>query len=188
MAKRPLFLDRDGVINKRLKGDYVRYPHQFVFENRALDALRTLAELFYPIIVVSNQAGVGKGLIALEDVEVVHQYMLSKVEDAGGRIDKVYFCPHHPEEGCLCRKPALGMAYRAQCDFPELIFEEAWMVGDSLSDMQMGSSLGMRTALILGKEEEAALLEAFPVARRFHSLWDFAVYCRAEASSSSENC
>lgn len=179
MPKSPLFLDRDGVINQRPRGSYVRHPSEFVFEKNALQALHLLAQLFSPIVVVTNQAGIGKGVMTHADVGAVHQKMQAETKRAGGRIDAVYYCPHRPDEGCHCRKPAPGMAYEAQRDFPQIVFSNAWMVGDSLSDMQMGASLGMHTALILGKEEEAAALEHFPTTARFQSLWDFARHCWA---------
>ncbi len=174
-----LFLDRDGVINRRLPGDYVRQSEAFVFEDKALPALQILSGLFCPIVVLTNQAGINKGLMTAGDLEDVHRKMREEVACFGGRIDGVYYCPHRPEEGCDCRKPAPGMAYRAQRDFPQIAFARAWMVGDSLSDMQLGASLGMRTALIAGKDEDAAALSAFPVTVRLDSLWDFARYCLA---------
>jgi histidinol-phosphate phosphatase family protein len=172
-----LFLDRDGVINRRLPGDYVRHPDALVFEDRALPALRILSGLFHPIAVLTNQAGINKGLMTSGDVDAVHRKMVAEVTRFGGRIDGVYYCPHRPEEGCNCRKPAAGMAYQAHRDFPQIVFARAWMVGDSLSDMQLGATLGMRTALIAGKEEDVAALSAFPVTGRFGSLWEFAQYC-----------
>ncbi len=175
MPFRPaLFLDRDGVINRRLPGDYVRRPEEFVFEAQALSALELLARHFEPIVVVTNQAGISKGLMTADDLWAVHRKMLAAVAQAGGRIDAVYHCPHKPEAGCDCRKPAIGMALRAKRDFPRIAFTEAWMVGDSLSDMEFGAALGMHTALILGKQEDAAALDVFPVQARFPSLWAFA--------------
>ncbi|MCS7036660.1 MAG: HAD family hydrolase [Saprospiraceae bacterium] len=179
MPEKALFLDRDGVINQRLRGDYVRHPDEFIFEKNALQALRLLAQIFSPIVVVTNQAGIGKGRMTHADVRAVHEKMLAEIGRAGGRIDAVYYCPHRPEDGCSCRKPAPGMAYEAQRAFPRIAFAAAWMVGDSYSDMLMGDALGMRTALIAGKEEDATLLENFPVTGRFSSLWDFARYCEA---------
>jgi len=179
MPPRPaLFLDRDGVINRRLPGDYVRQPEQFVFEPNALQALRLLAEWFNPIVVVTNQAGVGKGLMTINDLCAVHEKMLREVVWAGGRIDGVYFCPHRPDEGCPCRKPATGMAYQARRDFPQIAFSTAWMVGDAPTDMAFGAALGMQTALILGNNDESADGDrpSDNVTQRFASLWDFACH------------
>jgi histidinol-phosphate phosphatase family protein len=176
-AQKPsLFLDRDGVINRRIPGDYVRRPEDFVFENGVLEALQQLNAHFARIVVVTNQAGIGKGLLSAADLAAVHRKMLAAVEATGGRIDQAYYCPHRSEAGCPCRKPAIGMALQAQADFPDIRFENAWMVGDSLSDMQFGQALGMKTALIAGKSEEAEALAVFPVDGRFDSLLAFAVF------------
>jgi D-glycero-D-manno-heptose 1,7-bisphosphate phosphatase len=174
--KPALFLDRDGVINRRIPGDYVRRPEDFVFENGVLEALRQMSNHFGRIVVVTNQAGIGKGLFAAADLAAVHRKMLDEVGQAGGRMDRVYHCPHRSDMGCPCRKPAIGMAMQAQADFPDINFENAWMVGDSRSDMQFGQALGMKTALIAGKDEEADALAVFPVDGRFDSLLTFAVF------------
>lgn len=175
MTPKPtLFLDRDGVINRRTPGDYIRRPEDFVFESGVLQALSVLNQHFGRIVVVTNQAGIGKGLMTEADLAAVHRFMLAGIEQAGGRVDRVYYCPHRAEMNCGCRKPAVGMALQAQADFPDIRFEQAWMVGDSLSDMQFGQALGMKTILIAGKNEDAEALAAFSVDERFDSLLAFA--------------
>ncbi|MBK8555324.1 MAG: HAD family hydrolase [Lewinellaceae bacterium] len=169
-----LFLDRDGVINVRTPGDYVKRPEAFEFEAGALEALALLAPLFKRIVVVTNQSGVGKGIMSAADLEAVHAFMLKKIKMAGGRIDKVYYCPHRPSDGCDCRKPGTGMALQAQLDFPEIDFSRSVLVGDSVCDMKLAISLGMRTVLVEGKEEEAHELSALPVHYRYPTLLDFA--------------
>lgn len=181
MKKRPtLFLDRDGVINRRTPGDYVKDPAVFVPHLGALEAIQHLASRFGRILVVTNQAGIGKGLMTVSDLEAVHRKMLAQVQATGGRIDGIYYCPHTPAEGCACRKPANGMALQARADFPEIDFAHSWMVGDSLTDLQFGQSLGMRTVLINGKFEERDLLARFPADHRFDSLLDFAAYAEEQ--------
>jgi len=169
-----LFLDRDGVINTRIPGDYVKHPDQFKPTAGFEEAMRQLAGYFNPIIVVTNQAGIGKGLMTVEDLEAVHEKMLALARASGGRIDGVYFCPHRPDQGCPCRKPATGMAWQALADFPEIDLTDAWMVGDSIADLEFGLALGMRTVLITGKTEEADRMVKMPVNDRFDSLQDFA--------------
>jgi len=180
MEQPSLFLDRDGVINRRTVGDYIRRPTDFEFEPGALEAIRLLAGHFGRIVVVTNQAGVGKGLMTGADLAAVHRKMLAEVHRAGGRIDRVYHCPHRPDTGCGCRKPATGMALQAQADFPDIRFDRSWIAGDSLSDMQFGLELGMKTALIAGKVEENQVLSAVRVSGRFESLWAFAEYISGE--------
>ncbi len=169
-----LFLDRDGVLNRRIPGGYITDPVDFVPERGAMQALAALCPFFQRIVVVTNQAGIGKGLMTASDLEAVHRKLLALAAAAGGRIDRVYHCPHPPSDNCTCRKPATGMALQAQADFPDIDFKNSWMVGDSSSDMHMAQTLGMTTVLIDGKFEEADLLKTLEVDYRFTSLLEFA--------------
>ena len=171
-----LFLDRDGVINVRTIGDYVRSPEAFLPAEGLGEAMQLLSGLFDRILIVTNQAGIGRGLMTESDLAAVHQKMANIVESAGGRIDGIYYCPHAKDAGCPCRKPLTGMGWKAMADFPETDFSNAWIVGDSASDMAFGKTLGMRTVLIRGKEEEAAELDAMAIDFRFDSLLHFARY------------
>lgn len=173
-----LFLDRDGVINVRTPGDYVRTPEAFIPADGLEEAVRLLTEVFGRIVVVTNQAGIGKGLMTAEDLGAVHARMLSIVRAAGGRIDGVYHCPHLSGAACGCRKPNTGMAEQAKADFPDIEFTEAWIVGDSASDLLFGQRLGMRTVLIEGKEEEKDLLAALHPDFVFASLLEFARFVK----------
>jgi len=169
-----LFLDRDGVVNVRTPGDYVRTPDMFEPTEGLGEAMRLLAGHFGRIIVVTNQAGIGKGLMTEEDLVAVHRKMQILIRTSGGHIDGVYHCPHAKDAGCRCRKPATGMAWLALADFPDIDFENAWLAGDSASDMRFGQSLGMHTALIAGKTEEAEELAAMKIDFQFDSLLHFA--------------
>ena len=181
MKKLPtLFLDRDGVINRRTPGDYVKHPSEFVPETGAMQALGMLSPHFSHIVVVTNQAGVGKGVMNETDLAAVHQKMRTLAGVAGGRIDGIYYCPHRPDAGCACRKPATGMAMQARSEFPEIDFSRAWMVGDSASDMVFGKTLGMKTILINGKFEDTDALDALSIDDRFDSLFDFARFFLAQ--------
>ena len=143
-----LFLDRDGVINHRLPGDYVKRPDEFEFLPGVEKAIAHFSGLFKRIVVVTNQQGIGKGLMTAADLEVVHNLMLDALNTAGGRIDKVYFCPELAAGNPLCRKPNPGMGLQAKQDFPEINFEKSLMVGDSISDMEFGRNLNMTTVWI----------------------------------------
>ncbi len=173
-CKPALFLDRDGVLNVRIPGDYVKTPEGFEPVEGFGEALRLLRIHFDPIVVVTNQAGIGKGLMRPEDLDAIHRKMLLLAAEADGPIDRVYHCPHRPEAACPCRKPATGMAWQAIADFPQLRLEHAWLVGDSASDIEFGQTLGLRTVLIEGKTEEAARLKSLKVDFRFPSLLAFA--------------
>lgn len=171
-----LFLDRDGVINTRLPGDYVTTPEAFIFCEGALEALAILAPLFERIVVVTNQAGIGKGLMSMDDLEAIHQKMLHEISASGGRIDRAYCCPNIPADKSNCRKPNTGMGLQALADFPEIVFEQSWMVGDSASDIEFGKRLGMKTALVEGKTEEKERLATLDVDWRGTSLLEFAQF------------
>ena len=168
-----LFLDRDGVINLRSPGDYVKSPGEFHPIDGLGEAMRLLAGKFGRIIVITNQAGIGKGLMSELELHAVHQKMHSFVQINGGRIDRAYYCPHRAEAGCSCRKPATGMAWLALADFPDIDLEDAWMVGDSVSDMEFAQKLGIRPVLILGKIEEVAALSRMNLEHKFDSLLEF---------------
>jgi histidinol-phosphate phosphatase family protein len=143
-----LFLDRDGVINRRLVDDYVKRPEDFVFEPGAPEAIKIFGELFGRIVVVTNQQGIGKGLMTSETLDKIHRYMLLQIENAGGRIDGIYYCPELRTKNPFCRKPQVGMALKARKDFPDINFKKSIMAGDSKSDMQFGKRLNMKTVLI----------------------------------------
>jgi D-glycero-D-manno-heptose 1,7-bisphosphate phosphatase len=150
-----LFLDRDGVINARLPGDYVSRVDDFHFLPGVLEAIVLLNTHFQHIVVVTNQAGIGKGLMSEAMLHHIHEHLLRRVGESGGRIDAIFYCPHRSDAGCDCRKPAIGMGLQAQKTFPDLDFSRSWMVGDSVSDIQFGQTLGTKTALIEGKVEES---------------------------------
>ena len=143
-----LFLDRDGVINERLPDDYVKSWEQFHFIEGTLEAINTFSQLFGRIVVVSNQQGVGKGLMPASGLELIHKQMQQAVAEAGGKIDKVYYSPYLEAEKHITRKPAIGMGLKARQDFKEISFKKSIMAGDSFSDMLFGKRLGMNTVLI----------------------------------------
>ena len=144
-----LFLDRDGVINKKIEGDYVRTWEQFELLPGVIQALKILNGFFGRIIIVTNQRGVGKGLMSIKDLENIHNKMLCIFESEGIKIDAIYYCPHdYEKEACNCRKPNIGMALQAKRDFPEIIFEKSIMVGDSVSDIEFGDRLNMKSFLV----------------------------------------
>jgi histidinol-phosphate phosphatase family protein len=147
-----LFLDRDGVINKKLDNDYVKHWIEFEFLDGSIDAMKYLATLFGKIVVVTNQQGIGKRLYRVEDLELIHTNMLYEISYHGGRIDKVYFSPYLNSENHPTRKPGIGMALQAKKDFPEIDFSKSIIIGDSMTDMEFGRSAGMKTAYVSEKD------------------------------------
>lgn len=142
-----LFLDRDGVINVENKGSYITNWADFNFCDGALDALGQLGELFDNIVVVTNQRGVGRGIMSLDSLNDIHLNMVETVVENGGAISKVYACTAINDDDHN-RKPNTGMAQQAKEDFPEIDFSKAIMVGNNLSDMQFGKKMGMYTVFL----------------------------------------
>lgn len=146
LARWCLFLDRDGVINTRIMDGYVRDWSEFHFEPGALDALAELARWAPRIVVVTNQQGVGKGLMSTADLDDIHRRMRAEIEASGGRIDAVQVCPHLASADCNCRKPRPGMPLAELAAHPELDGSLSVMVGDTESDVEMGHRLADHTA------------------------------------------
>ena len=147
-----LFLDRDGVINVESVGSYVTDWSEFNFHEGVLDSLRTLSQAFGHVIVVSNQRGVGRGIMTLDALKEIHGNMSEAVEQSGGRINKVYACTATIDED-RNRKPNIGMGLQAQEDFPLIDFKRSVMVGNSLSDMEFGKRLSMHTVFLTTKHD-----------------------------------
>lgn len=142
-----LFLDRDGVINRELPADYVKCIAEFEFEHGALQAIAELSQAFGRIIIVTNQRGVGAGLMTQTDLDAVHEHMISLINTSGGRIDAIYAATAEDRQSTE-RKPNPSMGHKAKSDFPEIVFERSLMVGNSESDIRFGQSLGMKTVFI----------------------------------------
>lgn len=149
-----LFLDRDGVINKRIKDDYVKKWPEFVFMAGVLESMPVLSNIFGCIVVVTNQQGVGKGKMSRQQLDDIHDRMEKAVVEAGGRIDLILSCTDLSGQSPNCRKPNPDMAYQARAAFPQINFERSVMVGDSISDILFGERLGMTTVWVRGKEDE----------------------------------
>jgi histidinol-phosphate phosphatase family protein len=146
-----LFLDRDGVINKKIDNDYVKSWSEFVFLPGVLEALAICKKIFGRIIILSNQQGIGKGLMTLQQLEEVHKQMLTEIKKNHGHIDMIYFSPSKAEMNDPMRKPDVGMALQAKLDFPEINFGKSVMLGDSMSDMELGFQLHMINVLVTEK-------------------------------------
>lgn len=149
-----LFLDRDGVINKKRDNDYVKSLDELEILPRIPETLAALSALFGRIVVVTNQQGIGKGLMTEDHLAEIHGHLLQKVTQAGGRIDAFYHAPQLKQENSPLRKPEIGMALRAQADFPEIDFKKSVMVGDSPSDIEFAQKAGMLPVLVTDQASE----------------------------------
>lgn len=143
-----MFIDRDGVINRRLPGDYVRSWDQFRFLPGARAGLRALRESGRLLVVITNQRGIGRGLMSEADLEEIHRRMQADLLRAGAGVDAILHCPHDTGEGCGCRKPQPGMLSLAMERF-DIDVARSWVVGDSLSDLEAGRAVGVRGILVV---------------------------------------
>ena len=142
-----MFLDRDGVINVN-RPDHVKSWDEFVFLPNALAALRKLTARDFRVIITTNQAAIARGLVTEETVREIHARMIAAVKRAGGRIDAVYYCPHHPDDKCGCRKPQPGLFVQAARDF-EIDLVRSFVIGDAFSDVGAALAIGAQPSLVL---------------------------------------
>lgn len=144
---RAIFLDRDGVICEN-RTDHVKNWPEFEFIPGARESIAALSRLGLPIVVVTNQALVGRGLASTQDIEDIHQHMIAELSAHGGRIDRVLYCPHRSEDNCGCRKPEPGMLLQAAQEMG-INLTQSYMVGDAVTDLLAGRKAGCRTFLVL---------------------------------------
>lgn len=142
-----LFLDRDGVLNREKEGDYIRNVSELELLPGVAEAMALLAPLFRRIVIVTNQKGIGKGLMTEADLADIHVELLRRVTGSGGRIDRIYHCPDS-DAASPCRKPQPGMGLQAMRDDPGIDAARSVMVGNTLSDMGFGRALGSRTVFV----------------------------------------
>jgi len=162
-----LFLDRDGVLNKRIPDAYINHWDDFRFAQGLPASLKYLRDQFGKIIIVTNQQGIGKGIMTERQLGKIHKKMLTLLADVEVSIDGVYVSPDLKSKKPNTRKPDPAMGFMAKADFPEIDFEKSIMVGDSISDLEFGRNLGMKTVLITSKKDESHLWEAH------QDDWDF---------------
>lgn len=167
-----LFLDRDGVINKQRKGDYVKSWEEFVFIDGVLEAMALLSPFFKHIIVITNQRGVGRGLMTEQALTHIHSQMLHTIEAHSGRIDQIYYCTS-VDDSDIRRKPNTGMALQAKADFPDIDFSKSILAGDSLSDIQFANNAGI-PAMLIGDKYEAAQISKLDICAHYPDLLTFA--------------
>jgi D-glycero-D-manno-heptose 1,7-bisphosphate phosphatase len=165
MAK-VVFLDRDGVINEFPgHGNYVTKVKDFHFIPKSLNAIRLLTQAGYKIFVISNQAGVGKGVYSMDKLRRITRKMHQEVGRSGGRIQKVYYCIHRPDAGCGCRKPGIGSIYKALRSINKSIrsARNAYFVGDTKADIETGFNAGCRTIFVLSGRENRRYMRAWVI-------------------------
>jgi histidinol-phosphate phosphatase family protein len=170
-----LFLDRDGVLNKRPGTGYVTHPSDFIWVPGSLSAVVRLKNTFKHIIVITNQQGIGKEVMKREDLFLIHEQMLRDVQTAGGKIDAIYFAEGLRYADSFNRKPSQGMFLQAKNEFREIDPCKTIIAGDTFTDMMFGHRLGLHTVLISNSGIQSGRYRHI-VDYHFNDLADFANY------------
>lgn len=157
-----VILDRDGVINED-SDDYIKSPQEWLPINGSAAAVARLNKAGCKVAVATNQSGVGRGYYTLETLAAIHEKMRAHFAEAGATVDGIFFCPHAPEEGCDCRKPAPGLIDQIS-DTLGVDVQGSWIVGDSLRDLECGVARGCRPALVRTGKGERTLAKGLPAA------------------------
>lgn len=145
-----VFLDRDGVVNRKpAEGRYVSEWSEFELLPGVEEAIAKLNQHGCRVLVVTNQRGIALGLCTVDGVNAIHKKLQQQLTLKGARADGFYFCPHDNGE-CDCRKPEIGLLLQARRDFPDIFAENSVVIGDSLSDIQMAQTFGCRSVFIEG--------------------------------------
>lgn len=154
-----IILDRDGVINEDA-GSYIKSVEEWQPIPGSIEAIARLSRAGYTSVVATNQSGLARGLFDLDDLEAMHAKLTGLVEENGGKLEAVFYCPHHPDDECKCRKPKTGMLDAIEAEF-NLSLQDVVFVGDSLKDLQAAAIKSCTPCLVRtgrGRETEARLI------------------------------
>ena len=171
-----LFLDRDGVLNEEKKDSYIFNRGELKIFDYVPKSIGYLSTIFGKLILVTNQKGIGKQLMSVDDLTDIHNYLQEKLATENGKLDAIYFAPDL-DSNSPNRKPNAGMAFRAKTDFPEIDFSKSIMVGNRMSDMEFGRNAGMHTVFVATTHPETE----FPhenIDYRFDSLDSFVQFLK----------
>ncbi len=147
MPNRAVFLDRDGVLNRE-SSDFIKSVDEMEVLPGVPEAVAKLNDANYLAIVITNQSGIGRGYFSEDILAQMHAKLIAAINEKGGRIAAIYHCPHLPDAGCDCRKPAPGMLMRAAREH-EIDLSRSYLVGDRPEDINCGAAVGCRTILVL---------------------------------------
>lgn len=188
MRMRAIFVDRDGVICEN-RTDHVKSWDEFRFLPGAKEGLAALSKLGLPLIVITNQAIIGRAMVPAAVVDDIHGRMVAEVEANGGRVDRVIYCPHRPEDRCACRKPEPGMLLQVAGEMG-IDLSQSYLVGDAAGDLLAGERVGCRLFLVLTGRGWGQLLPSLRTVHRFtiaRNLSEAAIHIlAAEAALSCE--
>ena len=145
MENRAIFLDRDGTIARDVH--YCQRPKDFELLPTVPEAIKLLNEHGFKVVVITNQSGVARGYFTEETLAQIHKKMIEELAKHGAKLDGIYYCPHHPDQGCSCRKPKTVLFHKAAKEF-DIDFSLSYVVGDTQMDIDAGKALGCKTILL----------------------------------------
>lgn len=154
-----IILDRDGVINYDSE-EYIKSPDEWRAIPGSLEAIAHLNRHGFHVLVATNQSGIARGYYDIDTLDAIHEKLMHELATVGGYIDEFFFCPHHPEEHCSCRKPKPGLLFQIQQKYP-IHFPDTFFIGDTFGDVQAAQAVGCRPILILS-EKGKQTLEHYP--------------------------
>lgn len=152
-----VFLDRDGTINQDT--GYIDSPERLFIIDGAASAIKRLNSKGFRVVVITNQSGVGRGYFTKEAADSVNKKLEEVLKREGAHLDGIYYCPHHPDDNCECRKPRIGLLEKAKNDLA-IDFKKSYVIGDKGSDIEIAQSIGGKGILVLtgsGKDEKQKL-------------------------------
>lgn len=148
-----VFLDRDGTVN--LDTGYITSPDELVLIPGVIEAVARLNRAGAKVVLITNQSAIARGLMSADQLKTIHAVLMARLEAGGARFDAIYYCPHHPDDGCACRKPQPAMVHRAVADLG-LDLTRAYVVGDQPRDMELARQVGVRSVLVLSGQTQRA--------------------------------
>jgi D-glycero-D-manno-heptose 1,7-bisphosphate phosphatase len=148
MKNKAVFIDRDGTINE--DGPYLSDPNRFRMYPGVGEGVKRLQDAGFKIIVITNQSGIGRGYFTEGDLAAVHERMKEEFARFGVTLNGIYYCPHHPDDGCTCRKPEPGLLLKAIADH-DIDPARSYMIGDKPLDVVAGERIGAKTVLVVGE-------------------------------------
>jgi histidinol-phosphate phosphatase family protein len=153
-----VFLDRDGVISKDSQY-HIKSWDEFHFLPNVKDALKLLNQNGFHIILITNQSVIARKMVTPEGLDYIHKMMKKEIEEYGGKIEKIYYCPHHPDDGCDCRKPKPGMLLKA-IEENNINPKKSFMVGDRMMDVEAGKKVGCTSIIIPSERGKKEMMES----------------------------
>lgn len=168
-------LDRDGVINED-SADFIKSADEWKPLPLSIEAIALLNQHDYKVVIATNQSGLARGLFSMAELDEMHLKMHALLQQVGGKVEKIYFCPHGPDAHCLCRKPKPGLLHQIEADFG-VSLNQVPMVGDSLRDLEAGMMVGCTPVLVKTGKGQKTLANGLPSDTLvFENLMEFAKY------------